>query len=78
MLPEVIEEFLDYGTAICCAFNRFGTLLASEWAAERAQASCKSAQCHPKQRKGDALHRVCDAADTLLPCNAMLSCSGYH
>ena len=27
-LPEVIEEFLDYGVAKCCAFNRRGTLLA--------------------------------------------------
>ncbi|KXZ44251.1 hypothetical protein GPECTOR_70g482 [Gonium pectorale] len=28
-LPEVIEEFLDHGTALCMAFNRRGTLLAS-------------------------------------------------
>ena len=27
-LPEVIEEFLDFGTARCIAFNRWGTLLA--------------------------------------------------
>lgn len=29
-LPECIEEFLDYGPALSCAFNRPGTLLASE------------------------------------------------
>ena len=29
-LPECIEEFLDYGVAVCCSFNPFGTLLASE------------------------------------------------
>jgi hypothetical protein len=29
-LPEYIEEFLDYGNALSCAFNPFGTLLASE------------------------------------------------
>lgn len=29
-LPECIEEFLDYGTAVSCAFNSHGTLLASE------------------------------------------------
>ncbi|KAG2498136.1 hypothetical protein HYH03_003894 [Edaphochlamys debaryana] len=28
-LPEVIEEYLDHGTALCMAFNRRGTLLAS-------------------------------------------------
>lgn len=28
-LPECIEEFLDYGYAISCAFNRPGTLLAT-------------------------------------------------
>jgi hypothetical protein len=35
-LPECIEEFLDYGTAISCAFNRPGTLLASAKAASPA------------------------------------------
>ena len=29
-LPEVIEEFLEQGTATCVAFNRRGTLLAGE------------------------------------------------
>lgn len=29
-LPQVIEEFLDLGTAKCIAFNRWGTLLAGE------------------------------------------------
>lgn len=29
--PEVIEEYLDDGHAVCVAFNRRGTLLASEW-----------------------------------------------
>ncbi|PNH02241.1 WD repeat domain-containing protein, partial [Tetrabaena socialis] len=28
-LPEIIEEYLDHGTALCMAFNRRGTLLAS-------------------------------------------------
>lgn len=27
-LPEVIEEYLEQGTATCVAFNRRGTLLA--------------------------------------------------
>lgn len=29
-LPEVIEEYLEYGIAKSCAFNRRGTLLASK------------------------------------------------
>lgn len=27
-LPEIIEEYLEQGTALCLAFNRRGTLLA--------------------------------------------------
>lgn len=29
-LPEVIEEYLDHGQALCIAFNRRGTILAGE------------------------------------------------
>ncbi|KAF8067281.1 hypothetical protein HT031_002328 [Scenedesmus sp. PABB004] len=35
-LPEVIEEYLEYGAAKCAAFNRRGTLLASARAARGA------------------------------------------
>jgi hypothetical protein len=39
-LPEYIEEFLDYGNALSCAFNPFGTLLASE-SCHLAKSSCQ-------------------------------------
>jgi COMPASS component SWD1 len=45
-LPEVIEEYLDYGVAKCCAFNRRGTLLASKLRAAAAGAGAGPGRLH--------------------------------